>query len=971
LFGVATALVPVAPAQNAGTSLDGRTILRILYNPVEQPLPRDEIDRLVPLRIGAPLDMDNVRSAIRRLYETGRYTDVAIDAEPENGGVLLRISTSFSYFLTSLTVDGADDPPSVSQLTGASKLELGGAITDPELTQASANMLERLRANGLYRAGVQHEIDRTVSTEEAAVTFKVEPGPRAHFDGVNISGQFSLPQSNIVRATGWHRGLGFVPLPGWREVTENRIQSGLEKIRQEFQKRDRLQARVTLDRLDYHEATNRVTPSVVVSDGPIIEVRVNGADISKNRLRQLIPIYQERTVDRALLIEGRQNLLEYLQSEGYFDAQVEFQDPTEQPDRSVIEYSVIKSERHKLAAILIQGNRYFDTNTLRERMYMAPASFPRRRFGRFARRLLDRDTDAIRDLYRSNGFREVEVTATVEDDYQGKDNDLAVHVTIREGPQSQVNSLRIEGVPESEAAELRSMVQSIEGQPYSEASIAADRDLILSRYFNDGYADATFDWTQTPGAEPNRVDLEYVIRPGERRYVRGVLVRGLRTTDRDLVDERISLMTGEPLSQNQIAQSQQRLYDLGIFAKVQTALQNPDGEEERKYVLFHMDEASKYSFNASVGAEVARIGGGITTFDSPAGTTGFSPRVSLGISRINFLGLGHTVGLQTLASNLRQRALLNYLAPQFKGQENLALTFSALFDKSRDVRTFTARRWEGSVQLSQRLSRANTVQYRYTFRYVTVDENTLKISEGLIPILAQPVRVGQVSLTLLQDRRDDPVDSRRGVYNTADLALAAGPLGSETSFTRLLLRNSTYHRITREVVLARSLQFGYIQRLGGLPQIPLPERFFAGGANSHRAFPASQAGPRDLDTGFPLGGSALLIHSTELRFPLFGDNIGGVLFHDMGNVYSDVRNISIRFRQRNLQDFDYMVHSAGFGIRYRTPIGPVRLDLSLSPNSPRFFGFEGTRDELLAGQGRLVDQRINVFQFHFSLGQTF
>lgn len=113
------------------------------------------------------------------------------------------------------------------------------------------------------------------------------------------------------------------------------------------------------------------------------------------------------------------------------------------------------------------------------------------------------------------------------------------------------------------------------------------------------------------------------------------------------------------------------------------------------------------------------------------------------------------------------------------------------------------------------------------------------------------------------------------------------------------------------------------------------------------------------------------MHNLELRFPLIGDNIGAVLFHDTGNVYSTMGDISLRFRQRDKQDFDYLVHSFGFGIRYSTPIGPIRLDLSFSPNSPRFFGFEGTLEELVAGGGRKVDQRINQFQFFFSIGQTF
>jgi outer membrane translocation and assembly module TamA len=237
-------------------------------------------------------------------------------------------------------------------------------------------------------------------------------------------------------------------------------------------------------------------------------------------------------------------------------------------------------------------------------------------------------------------------------------------------------------------------------------------------------------------------------------------------------------------------------------------------------------------------------------------------------------------------------------------------------------------------------------------------------------------------MSYINDRRDNPTDSHRGIYNTVDVGIALPQFGSQTDYSRLVFRNSTYHPIGRDLVLARTVQFGYIQRLGGLADIPLGERFFAGGASSQRAFPDNQAGPRDPETGFPLGGNAFLFHSTELRFPLFGENVGGVLFHDMGNVYSSIDQISFRFHQNSNQDFNYMVQAVGFGIRYKTPVGPIRVDLSYSPNSPRFVGFSGTRDELLQCNPNLttppnppfcvgVAQRINSFQFHFSLGQTF
>ena len=315
------------------------------------------------------------------------------------------------------------------------------------------------------------------------------------------------------------------------------------------------------------------------------------------------------------------------------------------------------------------------------------------------------------------------------------------------------------------------------------------------------------------------------------------------------------------------------------------------------------------------------------------------------MTRLNFLGLGHTVGVQTLVSTLEQRVLFSYQAPQFTGNRNLALTFSALFDDASDIRTFTSHRLEGSVQLAQRISRQYSLQYRYTIRRVTIPLDSLKITPELVPLLSQPDRAGLVSMSFVQDRRDDPVDSHRGMYNTVDLGYAWSGLGSGTNYTRMSVRNATYHRIGRDMVLAQGTQFGWIHNLGGMPiDIPLAERFFSGGSSTNRAFPDNQAGPRDigsaesLPTGFPLGGNALLFHSTELRFPLIGNNLGGVLFHDIGNVYADLAGMSFRFRQENIQDFNYAVNSFGFGFRYRTPIGPIRVDFSLSfPILPRFF----------------------------------
>ncbi len=965
------------PATAATDEYEGKTIASIQFDPEKQPLATDRLIALLPLRPGEPLRNAAVRDAIQRLYATGEYADIAVDATLVASGVILKFLTKPSYFVGHVAVNGVPEPPNEGQLVVATRLQLGAEYSEGDLDRAVDYLVDVARRNGLYSAMVKPRTAFDSNTQQVNIDFDVDAGERARFDGVVVAGNSERSTESIIKSAGWKRFRGWL---GWQYVTENRVQNGVDNVRAWYPKHNRLLGKVTLENLDHHSSSNTVTPTLNIEAGPPVDVRVVGAKISAGKLRSTLPIYEERTVDRDLLTEGNRDLATYLESQGYFDAQVTYSLVQPPNGSQLIDYQIDKGVRHKIVKLVIEGDRYFDEDTIRERMNIMPATFIRYRYGRYREDLLERDLNSIRDLYHSNGFRDVQVTGMKVDDYRGKGGHVAVFIDIKEGAQWFVSQLSFRGVSPQDEDALRLILQSMAGQPYSDLAVASDRDATLDYYFNNGYAEAKFDFSITPAAEPNHVNLEFVVTPGGRLYVRDVLISGLHLTKPDLVRDRINLKPGDPLSQDRITGSQRRLYDLGIFARVNAAIQNPEGNEPTKYVLFSAEEAKRYSMNIGVGAEIGNIGGGTTTLTSPAGTTGFSPRFLFGISRLNVFGLGHTISLQSLVSTLEQRVLLTYLAPQFEGNPNLSLQFAALFDISHNVRTFSARREEGSVQLAQKLSRQYTIQYRYTFRKVNILGTPL-VSPELIPLLSQPVRVGFVSTTFVQDRRDDPLDAHHGIYNSVDLQLAAGAFGSQTGFGRILAQNSTYTSLTKNLVFARSTTFGMIERYAGLPEIPLAERLFAGGSMSNRAFPDFQAGPRDLITGFPIGGDALFNNTFELRFPLIGDNLGGVLFNDFGNVYADVRDISFRFRQHNLQDFDYAVQGFGFGIRYRTPIGPLRADFSLSPNSPRFVGCQGNINEILyCGSTNpppgvtvppIVTQRINIFQFHISIGQAF
>ncbi len=181
--------------------------------------------------------------------------------------------------------------------------------------------------------------------------------------------------------------------------------------------------------------------------------------------------------------------------------------------------------------------------------------------------------------------------------------------------------------------------------------------------------------------------------------------------------------------------------------------------------------------------------------------------------------------------------------------------------------------------------------------------------------------------------------------------------------------------------------------------IPLPEVFFAGGGNSHRGFGLNQAGPRDPDSGFPVGGSALFVNSEELRFPqislpYLGEGFGFAIFHDMGNVFTaghDLLTGLMRWHQPdpaqcllanpgaiipacetyfNNSGYDYTSHAVGLGLRYKTPIGPLRFDFGYNLNPTSYL--QGVTFSQSTGQAQTFEsQRMRHFNVFFSIGQPF
>ncbi|MGH9521512.1 MAG: POTRA domain-containing protein [Terriglobales bacterium] len=545
---------------------------------VDAPVMAHYRELLSPME-GQPVDRQRIAAAIRELYATGRFSDVRVEAQKtgSNQVNLVFIGTE-NLFIGSVTVDGAPKRPTGSQLIDASKLELGEVFSPDKVNLAIERMKASLADNGYYGAKVTAKETRNPNIQRIMLAFTVDPGPAATIGAIHIEGDPGLTEEAALRVAKLHPG---------QNVSLQRLTSALQRLRKRYTKRDRLEAQISVVDKQYHADKNTLDYTLHVNRGPVVDIRVEGARLSAGKLKAYVPVYEEHAVDDDLLNEGRRNLRDYLQNKGYFDAKVNYDrhhDASE--DRELIVYDLDRGERHNLVSRVIEGNKYFDTALIKERMSIQPASWllPH---GKFSTEMLNRDVENIKDLYLANGFLDVKVNGEFQDNYQGHTGAIAVFIRIDQGPQTLVSSVAIDGNRAIPDETLAPLLTAQEGQPYSEANTLTDRDTILNYYFNHGFPSATFRSAATPLAgDANRMHVVYTIDEGAQVFVDRVLLSGLDFTKRGIVTRQFATHAGDPLSQSDMLETQRKLYDLGVFNAVDMAVQNPEGDARYKDVFF-------------------------------------------------------------------------------------------------------------------------------------------------------------------------------------------------------------------------------------------------------------------------------------------------------------------------------------------------------------------------------------------------
>jgi outer membrane protein insertion porin family len=968
-------------ASGQTSDLLGLRIIRVHIEQEGREIDDQLIRGLIETMPGEALAMSDVRQTIDHVYGLGRYEDVQVLAARTEAGVVVTYVLVPLHAVQRLEFRGTlgVGEEQLRQAVG----ERFGALPAAARANDVARFLEQFyRGRGHIGARVVPRIEEQHAPDRATMIFDIEAGPRATIERVDVEGTDPAGRGQVLQATGIRPG---------RPYDIDQIQQQLERYERGLRSTGYYEARVT------HTAEftrpGGAAVNIAVDRGPLVVIAFSGDPLPEDVRDDLVPVEREGSVDEDLLEDASRAIGDYLYSRGYREANAPYT-REERDGRLVITFNVSRGPRHIVDAVEVNGGSGMSADEVRALLEVKEGE-------PFVQAMLDAGVAAIRGAYRTRGFTRADVTPLVSNlpadrgASPAADRRVRVAVSIAEGARTSVGSVTVEGNTVLTEEQVRALMTTAPGRPYWVIEVAQDRDRVQLEYLNRGYESAVVDPHVTLLDDNTRADVRFAISEGPQILIDHVIIIGNQRTSTGTIERELTLRPGEPLGYAAVIESRQRLAALGLFRRVQIE-ELRHGSEPRRDILVQVEEAPPTTIGYGAGLEAG-------SRPRPTGVGGtaeerfeVAPRGFVEVGRRNLFGKNRSINLFTRVS-LRARDVVfsdegirleepdptvsgygfneyrvvtTYREPRVFNTRADMLVTGILDQAIRSSFNFITReaRVETGVRLTDRYNLAGRYSYKHTKLF---DERFSEDDKPLIDRLFPEIRLSKFSGTALRDTRTDALDPDGGRFVAAENDLAMRAIGSEVGFVKTFLQAFSYHRlpVRRRTVLALAARFGAAQGFprkvprvdaSGAPlpgpdgqpivdvveDLPASERFFAGGDTTVRGFSLDRLGTEETTsaTGFVTGGNGLVVLNTEMRVTVWG-GVEGVGFFDVGNVFARVRDI----------DLGRLRPAAGMGVRYRSPVGPIRVDL----------GFNLNRREVVPG--RL--ERLTVL--HISLGQAF
>jgi outer membrane protein insertion porin family len=927
-------------------SFFGETVVSLGYTS-DGPVDKDEVQRLISIRTGQPLTEEATGSTIRHLFATRRFSDVRIEAERMEGGVAVTVHLFRSYRVNPLKFD---DGVSVSrdEMRRAVPFSEGAVFAAEQLEEGTKALERRLAAEGYIAATVQPEVFFDRSTFDAEVIYHIQAGKPARTAPPLFDGDIKpFTREELLRSARLDEG---------DRYRESKARANADRMTKFLHKKARLRGTVELIAAQPTD-DGRVIPVYRIVVGPRVVFQTRGIPEKRVR-REVLALLEGQIFDEDLILQYTENKRRGLQRKGRYRAKVEYT-ISEQPDVLAVAITVDEGPKFAVEKIAISGNESVSTGRLAKLMVTQKKGLPLVRPGRLVDDVLREDVDAILGYYQTRGWVKAKV-----DDPQVTDGSrpgrLIVNVHISEGPRAIVASRNVIGAEHISPDELEKILAVDPGKPFNPNEVRQGSFSLQNYYRDRGWREASVKDNWTLSTDGTSADVVYEVEEGMRSFFGKTIVRGNTRTGTDRITRLVTWDEGDPFSESEVLTTQRNLTRTGVFRRVELRPQPADPATQTRPVEVEVQEGRPLSLLYGLGYQYAPDA--LENQSDPLGILGASYNNLFGTMR------SASVEVQYAPISKRGRVILTFREP-FLFNRDLPLSLLAFYTREPIQKIDIERR--GAVLESSRLfGRHLRVAMRYEYQRIEPVNATrdLSIIERDFSKFDRPILQSAIGPNLFYDRRDDIIDPHAGYYLSAatkyafPLAQCPDNESRDSCYADYFKYSgqAAYFRPFGGGVFAVSARAGGINSYGdkrGVP-VPIAERFFAGGRSTNRAFNTDLLGipgitvdqdtrARKLDEESPpgscadrypqlgvppdsnydcdsgptiVGGNGFLGLNAEFRFPIFG-NLGGTLFYDAAQVWESPSDIRFAFEgDKGLRQ------GVGVGLRYMTPIGPVRIE---------------------------------------------
>src|SRR5262245_27313370 len=878
-----------------------------------QQLPREQILAAIGDLAGRPLSRTAVRESLDRLWALGLFDAIAVDERADATGVRLVYRLQRRPWLRALTwtgnlgVDRAD-------VAAATRLAPEGDADDATLARARERVLDLLRREGFLGARVETEIAEDRVTNGRRVTFAIAAGERARVGTVRVTGASRVPAREIASAFGLSEGNRYRP---------RAVRDGAEAATEFLRARGFLDGRVDAVTAPWNAATNRVDIELRAVEGPEYQVQFTGnSALGDRELARRANLVELSPIDPFVLETAARTIEIAYRERGYAAVRVT-SSLEERGGIQHIHFAVHEGPRATVAGVEITGSPgslQIPAGDLLKRMSLRPGRW----FATpFRADLLEADVRALQTYLRAQGFADASVgppRLTWSDDRR----EVRIAIPVVEGPRLRVGAIRVEGATLVSTNEILAALPFIAGGNW-DARRADEGIRAIDRLYQRRGAFGT-DISLNTARHDDTVDVTYTIVEGPQTRIGRVLVRGALLTRESVILERLPFASGDLLDPDRLLRGASQLTDLGVFERVDVEpLQPPATPFTDVEVTVRERPPWRLDFGAGYGTDEG-VRGFIEVGYDNLFRTGRSLRLR---EKLNAGGQVSAFGTRT---DLIYREPWAFGTP-WDGE-------ARLFWEYRQVIGYTYEREGFNLSMAGDLWKDQVRGLRGTVSYRFYDIRRFDVNPDLAAstIVAGQDRVASVAGALTWDLRNPPLDPRSGSLHFISFETASDAFGGDVNFLKARAETSWAFSWLPPTVVALAARLGLATTYGGTQELPIEDRFYAGGANSVRGYREQRVGPL-ASNGDPLGGNALIVLNAEWRFPIWRV-LGGAVFVDAGTVTSQVNQLAL----------DTFRVGTGGGLRLNTPVGPIRVD----------FGYALTP---IPNEGR--------FQAYFSLGNPF